>query len=97
MKDICVPIPDFKEDQIADVEITTGGKKIKYNFRVESFPWDVEDELSVADDNISKSLARIARLKQSIETYDPAWQLIQIFNPSENSKHIQVLYRKKES
>jgi len=97
MKDLCVPIPDFKEDQIADVEITTGGKKFKYNFRVESFPWDVVDELSVADDNISRSLARIARLKQSIETYDSGWQLIQIFNPSENSKHIQVLYRRTES
>ena len=97
MKDLCVPIPDFKEDQIADVEITTGGKKFKYNFRVESFPWDVEDELSVADDNISRSLARIARLKQSIESYDSGWQLIQIFNPSENSKHIQVLYRRTES
>ena len=97
MKDLCVPIPDFREDQIADVEITTGGKKFKYNFRVESFPWDVEDELSVADDNISRSLARIARLKQSIESYDSGWQLIQIFNPSENSKHIQVLYRRTES
>jgi len=96
MNEICIPIPDFREDEIASVEITTGKKKIKYYFRVETFPWEVKDELSVADDDISKSLARIYRLKRAIENYDKKWQLIQIFNPSEDSDHIQVLYRKKK-
>lgn len=80
---------------MADIELRVGGKEIRYSFRVESFPWEVEDELSVADDDISTSLARIYRLKRSIESYDSDWELIQIFTPSENASHIQVLYRKR--
>ena len=95
MKDLCIPVPDFAEDEIAEIELRVGGKKIQYSFRVESFPWEVEDELSVTDDDVSASLARIYRLKRSIESYDRDWELIQIFTPSENAQHIQVLYRKR--
>lgn len=97
MKDLCVPIPNFGEDEIADIELRVGDKKISYSFRVESFPWEVEDELSVADDDISASLARIYRLKKSIEGYDENWEIIQIFTPNDNARHIQVLYRKRNS
>ena len=95
MKDLCVPVPDFAEDEIADIELRVGDKKIQYSFRVESFPWEVEDELSFADDDVSASLARIYRLKRSIESYDKNWELIQIFTPNENAQHIQVLYRRR--
>ena len=97
MKDLCVPIPNFGEDEIAGIELRVGDRKISYSFRVESFPWEVEDELSVADDDISASLARIYRLKKSIEGYDKNWELIQIFTPNDNARHIQVLYRKRNS
>ena len=96
MRDLCVPVPDFGENEIADIELRVGDKKIQYSFRVESFPWEVENELSVADDDVSASLARIYRLKRSIESYDKDWELIQIFTPNENAQHIQVLYRKKQ-
>ena len=96
MKDLCVPIPNFGEQEIADIELRVGDKKILYSFRVESFPWDIKDELSVEDDEITNSLARIHRLKKSIESYDPAWELIQIFTPNENALHIQVLYRRRQ-
>ena len=95
MKDLCVPVPNFGENEIADIEVRVGDKKIQYSFRVESFPGEVEDELSVARDSVSASLARISRLKRSIESYDKDWELIQIFTPSENAQHIQVLYRKR--
>jgi hypothetical protein len=95
MKDLCLPIPDFSEDEIADIELRVGGRKIQYSFRVESFPWEVEDELSINEDDISASLARIYRLKRSIQSYDKDWELIQIYTPSENAQHIQVLYRRK--
>lgn len=96
MKDLCVPIPDFGEDEIADIELRVGGKKIIYSFRVESFAWEVDDELSIANDDVSASLARIYRLKRSIEDYDKDWELIQIYTPSENAQHIQVLYRRRQ-
>jgi hypothetical protein len=95
MKDLCVPIPNFGEDEIADIELRVGDEKISYSFRVESFAWQVEDELSVANDDVSASLARIYRLKRAIEGYDKNWELIQIFTPSDNATHIQVLYRRR--
>jgi len=95
MKDLCVPIPNFGDEEFAELELKIGKKKIKYSFRVVSFPWDVEDGLLVSGDELEISLARIYRLKKEIEGYDKNWELIQIFNPSENADHIQVLYRKK--
>jgi hypothetical protein len=95
LKDLCIPIPGFGENEIAELHLKVGDKKISYDFRVESFPWDVEDELNGDSDELSTSLARISRLKSSIENYDKAWELIQIFTPADKSKFIQVLYRKR--
>jgi hypothetical protein len=95
MRELCIPIPDFEENQIAEIQLTVGGKKAQYNFKVESFPWDVVDELTTLKDKTTISLARIQRLKNAIESYDKNWELIEIFTPAENSKYIQVLYRKR--
>jgi hypothetical protein len=97
MKDLCVPIPNLKDNQIASLEVTVGDEKLKYEFRVESFVWETEDDLvNLSDDHIGRSLTRISRLKHAIESYDNHWELIQIFTPAENSKFIQVLYRKRK-
>jgi len=96
MKDLCIPIPGFGEDEIAELHLKVGDRKISYDFRVESFPWDIDDELNGNDDDITRSLARISRLRKAIENYDKSWQLIQIFTPADNSRYIQVLYRKKK-
>ncbi len=95
MKDICVPIPGFEEDEVAELYLKIGDKKISYDFRIESFLWDAEDELSAGKDDLTRSIARIERLRKAINTYDKSWELVQIFNPPENSKYIQVLFRKK--
>jgi hypothetical protein len=96
MKELCVPVSHLHEDEIAEIRLTIGGRDTTFNFRVESFPWEVQDELSRFDDAISLSLARIERLRNAIKDYDPEWELIQIFTPSEKSKFIQVLYRKRK-
>lgn len=93
MKELCIPLPDFLEQQIAHVEVTINGEKRKYNFRVESFPWAVEDE-AIIDEN-QKIEKRISNLKKNIETYDHNWKLIQIFKPGKGAKNIQVLFRQK--
>lgn len=95
MKDLCVPVPNLGESEFAEIELKIGKEKTNYSFRVVSFPWEVKDELSGGIDELELSLARITRLKTAIESYDREWELIQIFNPSENATHIQVLYRKK--
>ncbi len=95
LRDLCVPIPGFGENEVAELHLKIGDRKISYDFRVESFPWDIEDELNGDSDELTRSLARISRLKKSIQDYDKSWDLIQIFNPAPHSKFIQVLYRKK--
>jgi hypothetical protein len=95
MKDLCVPIPGFGDSEHAELTLNIGGNKQTINYRVESFPWDSDEDLYPDGDDISLSLARIERLKRDIKNYDKAWELIQIFTPSENAKSIQVLYRKR--
>ena len=95
MRELCVPIPPFSSEQSAEIKLMIGKEEVSYDFRIVSFPWDIEDELSIGEDELSKSLARITRLKTSINDYSHEWELIQIFNPAENASFIQVLYRKK--
>ncbi|MDA3954997.1 MAG: hypothetical protein PF485_15230 [Bacteroidales bacterium] len=97
LKDLCIPVPGFSENEIAELHLKVGDKKISYDFRVESFLWDIRDELNGEADEISNTLARISRLKKAIAEYDKSWELIQIFTPAESSMYIQVLYRKKTS
>lgn len=95
MKDLCVPIPRLGDEEIAEIELKVGKNKIRYNFRLVSFPWEPDPEL-VLNDELELSLAKIHRLRDEIKSYDKGWELIQIFNPAENASHIQVLYRKKQ-
>ncbi len=89
MKEISIPLPDFLDKQIAEIEVKINGKKRLFNFKVESFRWEPEDEVW----SIEK---RIKMLQQRIEAYDKAWELIQIFRPKDESKFIQILFRQKE-
>lgn len=93
MKDVTIPLPHFLEEQIAEVEVKINGKKRKFNFRIESFPWEAIP-VNEHDPN-SQITAKIERLRKNIENYDKTWELIQIFTPTENAKHIQVLFRQR--
>ena len=95
MKEICIPLPNLKDQEIADVEVTVAGQKLRYSFRIESFPWEQGNEFSSLTDPLERSLARIYKLKGAIENYDKDWELIQIFNPDGHAEHIHVLYRKR--
>jgi len=96
MKEICIPISNLGEDEIADVIVTVGGKKMSYSFRVESFPWSVDSEsVSTDEDSFHATIDQIIQLRSSIANYDSNWELIQIFTPRPGATHIQVLYRKK--
>jgi len=98
MKELCVPLPNFHDNQMAEIDLKVNGNRMTYNFRVESFPWDVHDELANnSSDEVTRSLARITRLRNAIQAYDKNWELIQIFTPDEHAGFIQVLYRKRNS
>lgn len=94
MKDVTIPLPHFLEEQIAEVEVKINGKKRKFNFRIESFPWETTTENE--HHSSLQITAKIERLRKNIESYDKSWELIQIFAPRENAKHIQVLFRQRE-
>jgi len=96
MKEICIPVPSFGEDEIAEVTLTIGGRKISFSFRVESFPWNVDTEkMTTDDDSQHASMEQIIQLRSAIANYDKGWELIQIFTPRAGATHIQVLYRKR--
>ena len=88
MKDISIPLPDFLEKQIAEIEVKINGKKRQYNFRVESFRWEADDEICSVE-------KKLDTLREGINNYDKSWQLIQIFKPAEDSKFVQALFRQK--
>jgi len=72
MKEISIPLPDFLDKQIAEIEVKINGKKRRFNFKVESFRWEPDDAVWLVED-------RIKMLQQRIESYDKTWELIQIF------------------
>ena len=94
MKDITIPLPNFLEEQIAEVEVIINGKKRQYNFRIESFPWRADEE--ELKENSQETTAKIKQLQRELENYSKEWELIQIFSPGQEAKHIQVLFRQKK-
>jgi hypothetical protein len=88
MRDVNIPLPDFLEQQIAEIEVTINGKKRQYNFRIESFRWEPDGEIWTIKQ-------RLDLLREGLENYDKSWRLIQIFKPNEDSKFIQVLLKQK--
>lgn len=96
MNELCIPLPEFLEQQIAEIEVKINGRKRQYNFRVESFQWEVADE-SLDEESEQYFRSRIENLRNMIESYDQDWELIQIFNPEPGGKFIQVLFRQKGS
>ena len=95
MNELNIPLPLFQDHQVAEVEVTINGKKKKYSFRVESFPWLEESVELKSVEKISETALKIQHLKESIENYDKAWEIVQIYTPSAGSRYIQVLFRKK--
>ncbi len=87
MNDICIPIPRLQEQQAAEMEVKISGEKMRFNFRVEVFPWQDDQEMEIEP--------RISSLKSNIENYDKSWELVQIYNPRPNAKFIQVLFRQR--
>ena len=86
MKDVNIPLPDFLDQQIAEIEVKINGKKRQYNFRVESFRWEPDGEEWTVE-------RKVRKLGEEIESYNKSWELIQIFRPKENSKFVQALFR----
>jgi hypothetical protein len=92
MRDLCIPIPELLEKKLMEVEVSISGEKRKYNFRLESFDWGI-DENWPQKEKESEIVKRIDNLRQELKNYDKNWRLIQIFNPRPGSKFIECLFR----
>ncbi len=95
MREICIPVPAFGNDQIAEVTLTIDNKKVSYSYRVESFPWRIESEIDDEDEHNHATLEQIEMLRKSLASYSREWELIQIYTPAKSATHIQVLFRKR--
>lgn len=95
MREICIPIPHFGDNQIAEVEVTVNGKKRQYNFRVESFAWSTGNVNDKPVDSSMETQVKIQNLRKLLDEYDDSWEIVQIFTPHEGSDHIQVLFRQR--
>jgi len=95
MREICLPIPIGIDAELAEVEVKIGNKNISIQYRLESFPWEVEEQELENKDGITDNLLKIYQLKKSIANYDKDWELIQIFTPADNARYIQILFRKR--
>jgi hypothetical protein len=84
MKEICLPFAGLADNESAEVIIRSQESDKSWSYRVVSF-------------NIPKvdSSRMIKTLREKIHQYDPAWELIQIFDNSEGTEYVHVLYRKK--
>jgi hypothetical protein len=95
MHDVCVPIPHFSDNEIAEVEVKIGDKKSSFNFRIESFVWENADS-KISELTPIPIEQKISQLKHNIESYNKEWELIQIFTPTQGSKYIHVLFRQRK-
>ena len=84
MKEICVNIPELEADQTIEVEIRVKGKNQELLYRVEAF------DLSKAD---APDASRVDQLRILIQSYDPAWELVQIGIP--DAQVIPVMFRQR--
>jgi len=94
MRELCIPIPIDIGAELAEVEVKIGKTNLKFLYRLESFPWEVDDK--EIKDGITEDLLKIYKLKKTIADYNKDWELIQIFTPAEKAKFIQILFRKKD-
>jgi hypothetical protein len=97
MKELIIPVAISGDSMKIEAVVYVGDEKTEYNFRIESFDCASNDDIkNCSDKKANRQLSRINNLKNRIESYDKNWELIQIFNPPENARFIQVLYRKKK-
>ena len=46
MNELCVPVPGITENDVAEVIVSIKGKKVKHEFRIESFPWETDETIT---------------------------------------------------
>lgn len=83
MKEICLPFTGIADDESAEVTVRSQESNKTWKYRVVSFNIKNHENKVIIED-----------LREKIKQYDPEWELIQIFDNSQGTDHVHVLYRK---
>jgi hypothetical protein len=89
MKELCIPFTDIKDGEKADVEVRVPQSKQVWKYRIESINIAYRQEEKPKENKIDK-------LRYKIKTYDPNWELLQIYDLDEGSDFVRLLYRRKK-
>lgn len=88
MSGICIPIPDIKSGHSTEISVSTSESSQLY--RIEMFNCSMAN-----DSNLFEQENVYNTLKNKIEQYDKAWELLQVFTPENEGTRIKVLFRKR--
>ena len=80
MKEISIPLPDFMDKQIAEIEVKINGKESLIS------RWNLLD--GNRKTKYSRLMKRLKSFNTNSKIYDKSWKLIQIFKPKPDSKFI---------
>lgn len=92
MGEICIPLPQVKGGQKADISVSIPGEEKTQIYRVECFSFEKSDQ---QDSNYRYNEQIFLSLKDKIEHYDGKWELLQVFAPEGKNNLIKVLYRQR--
>jgi len=88
MSGFCIPIPDIKSGHNTDISVSTSESSQMY--RIELFNCCLANDSDLlVQDNVYNTL------KNKIEQYDKAWELLQVFTPEDECTKVKVLFRKR--
>lgn len=85
MDQVCIPVPMLAADETLELEVTIGGTKHLMQYRIETLRWRVD----------ASPDERIEQLRTFIQTYDPAWSLVQIGAPGEGT--VPITFRQRHT
>lgn len=88
MSGICIPIPEIRSGQQANITVTSTNSVQQY--KLETFDCSVEGNRKA---DTSELLFHV--LKNKIEQYDKSWELLQVFAPEGENYEVKVLFRKR--
>lgn len=91
MAEICIPIPDLKDGQKAEITVNKLNDGDPISYRVETF----SGNSSLQSNNNLDNEAVFTTFKHFIDNYDKQWELLQVIASQEDHSSIKLLYRKR--
>lgn len=91
MSEICIPIPDLKNGQKAEITVNMINSDDVVSYRVETFSGNDKKR----SNNNLNDYTVFSTFKQFIDNYDKKWELLQVLASQEDHSTIKLLYRKR--